>query len=142
MKTFSHRKRTHPFEAWLALFAAAACLVITVRLWNAVSATQGMWPFPALYFIEMPLLAVLAAIVVMFDTNKVIPWIVTGALAAFGVLGAMTVGIFYLAIALIFAVVSITVDVRASQPNWVHLAFFLLAALLQAGFIILAANLF
>jgi hypothetical protein len=124
---------TSPLERILAIFGAAICLFITILLWLSVSTYQSMWPLPGLYFIEMVVLSIISAFIFVRGNprNKFISWGAAGVISAFSMLGALSVGFFYLPVALIFAVISVTSDVRNKQDIMAHLGSFLIAGIAQ-----------
>jgi hypothetical protein len=126
---------TNGLERFLATLGAAACLVITIAIWRSVSSYQSMWPLPALYLIEMPAVSILAAWMVARNgqTTALFAWAVVGILFAFSIIGAWSVGFFYLPVAIIFTVVSVAFDARTRQPVAAHLGAFFLAAIAQAA---------
>jgi hypothetical protein len=69
---------------------------------------------------------------------RVLPYIAAGVFMAFVILGAFSVGFFYLPVALIFAIISITSDIRNKQHLPAHLGICLAAGLIQAAWMLLA----
>ena len=65
-------------------------------------------------------------------------WVSVGVFFAFAILGAFSVGFFYLPVALIFTVISITSELRHKQSLPAHLGIGLAAALVQAAWMLLA----
>jgi hypothetical protein len=124
---------TSTLERFVAMLAAVVCAIITVLLWWNVSAYQTMWPLPGVYFIEVVALSTIAAILfVRGDSGgSFITWGVAGVMSVFSILGAFSIGFFYLPVALIFAVISITWDVRNKQHLPAHLGIFFIAGLIQ-----------
>src|SRR5512133_1693886 len=90
----------HPIERVLVVLAAGACLFITVAIWRSVSPNQPMWLLPGLYFIEMPAAAILTAgaFLLGMPSSARIAWVAAGLLLAFALMGAFSVGLFYLPI--------------------------------------------
>jgi hypothetical protein len=131
---------THWLEKSLALLGAAACLIITIVIWRNVSSYQPMWPLPGLYFLEVSALSLLSAFLFIRGNpyQGFILWGTVGALTAFSILGAFSVGFFYLPVVLIFAIVAITSDVRNRQPIVAHLGVCVLAGLIQAALMLAA----
>lgn len=118
--TGPNKTAAHPLERFLAIFAGLACLVTTAVIWRSVSAYQSTWPLPGLYFLEMAGMGTLGAIAFVRRGrySGVITWAIAGIFAAFSVVGAWSVGPFYLPVTLIFVVVSLSYDLR----NWLPLA--------------------
>jgi hypothetical protein len=122
-----------PLERFLAILGAVICLIITILFWLSVSAYQTMWPLPALYFIEMVALSSISAFLFVRGDprDKFIIWGAAGVIGAFSILGALSVGFFYLPVALIFVVISVTSDVRNKHHNPAHLRIFVIAGTVQ-----------
>src|SRR5919108_1842125 len=120
-------------ERFLAILAAVVCLIITILLWLSVSAHQNMWPLPGLYFIEMVVLSSISAFLFVRGEprDKFIIWGAAGVIAAFSILGAFSVGFFYLPVALIFVVISVTSDVRNKHHITAHLGIFVISGIVQ-----------
>jgi len=103
-----------------------------------------MWPLPALYFVEMAALSVVVALLVFFDGSplcKFIIWAALGIFIAFSILGAWSVGFFYLLVAILFGVIAIRSDLRDKQPVAAHIAVCLIAGLLQVVLMLAAIRL-
>lgn len=134
---------TTPLERFLAILGAMICLTITVLFWWDVSAYQTMWPLPGLYFIEMVALSIISAFLFVrgHPRDNYIPWGTAGAISAFSILAALSVGVFYFPVALIFTIISITSDVRNQQPMTSHVGIFLIAGLAQAALMLAAIRL-
>jgi hypothetical protein len=126
---------THPLERVIAILAAVVCLVITIVIWWSLATYQAMFPLPALYFIEMVALSLLSAYTFFRadPRDRSLAWGAVGAIGAFSLMGAFSVGFFYLPVALLFAIISATSDVRNKQHLLAHLGICLLAGLIQAG---------
>ncbi len=131
---------TPPFGHFVAILDAVACLLITIVLWSRINAYQTMWPLPGLYFFEMVALSILSAIIFVRGDHhhRFITWGAAGAMSAFSILGALSVGFFYLPLALIIAVLSVISDVRNQRRITAHLVSFLIGGLAQS-FLMLAA---
>jgi hypothetical protein len=63
--------------------------------------------------------------------DKFITWGAIGVIGAFSMVGAFSVGFFYLPVALIFAIISVTSDVRNKQHILAHLGICLIAGIAQ-----------
>jgi hypothetical protein len=122
-----------PLERFLAILGAVVCLIITILFWLSVSAYQNMWPLPGLYFIEMVALSSVSAFLFVRGDprDKFIIWGMAGVISAFSILGALSVGFFYLPVALIFVVISVTSDVRNKHHIPAHLGIFVIAGIAQ-----------
>ena len=129
--------------AILAAISGVACLVTTLIVWVNVSAVQPTWPFPALYFLEITFLGLACAFTVIRNASTFYTWISAGIFCAFSILAAWTVGIIFFPFAIIFAMISIVIDLRDRNVRSipVHLAAFLFGAVVQTVFVIASARL-
>lgn len=93
-----------------------------------------MWPLPGLYFIEMVALSVVSAVAFVGGDprGKLITWGAVGIFSAFSIVGAWSVGFFYLPVAFIFGVIAITSDVRNKQQIAAHVGICIIAGIAQA----------
>lgn len=130
------------FEKILAILGAAICLVVTILLWGGISSNQSMWPLPGLYLMMVVVLGVLGAFTFIWggSLGKFITWVAAGALLGFSILGAFSVGFFYLPSALLFFVISITCDVRNKGPILAHLAACLVGGLALVALMLMVAS--
>ena len=129
-------------EKILAILAAVVCLVSTILLWGGISDHQSMWPLPGLYFIMVMVLGVLGAFSFIWggSIGKFITWGAAGALLGFSILGAFSVGFFYLPAALLLIVISITSVVRNKAPLLAHLAVGLVVGLALVALMLMLAG--
>ena len=120
-------------EQFLAILAAIACLFITLICWSSIRAQQTMWPLPGSYFMEMLALSVVSAFLVVRGDPRgsLATWGTAGAMSVFSILGAFSVGFFYLPVALLFGVVSVSWDIRNKESLPTHLGVFLIAGIVQ-----------
>ena len=128
----------------LAILGSGLCLVVSGILWWSLSAQQSMWPLPGLYFIEMAALSIVCALLAFFDgypRGQFITWGAVGIFTGFSILGAWSVGFFYLPVAIIFGVIAIRSDLRDKQPVAAHIAVCLIAGLLQVVLMLAAIRL-
>ena len=132
---------TSPWERFLAILAAVLCLAITILVWWSVSSHQAMWPLPALYFLEILTLSILSALTFVRGDpwGPFLTWGAAGVIGVFSILAALSVGVFYLPIALIFAIISITSDMRNKKQIPAHLSTFFIAAIAQLALILMLA---
>lgn len=130
-------------ERWLPAAAAIACLILTVRLWQVIGSDQPMWPLPAAYLLEVLALAAAAGLTSALGTaaGALVTWIAVGAMAAFSVLAAFSVGMFYAPILLLLLVGGMLAAWRQRRRAPVFLACAVVAALLEAGIILGVARL-
>jgi hypothetical protein len=131
---------TSPLERFLAILAVVACLTITILLWWSVSANQTMWPLPGLYFIEMVALSIISAFIFVRGDlrEQFIVWGAAGVIGAFSILGSLSVGFFYLPVALIFTVIAIRSDLRNKQHLAAHVGVYLIAGMAQLALMLAA----
>ena len=137
-------KTIHRLERILAIAGTLICLVVTAVLWASLRANQGMWPLPALYFIEMAALSLVCALLAFFDYNprsQFIIWGAFGIFTAFSILGAFSVGFFYLPVAILFGVVAIRLDLRNKHHFAVHIGVCLIAGIVQVLLMLAASRL-
>jgi hypothetical protein len=129
---------TTRWERFLAILAAVLCLTVTILIWWSVSAYQAMWPFPALYFIEIVALSILSAFMFVRGDPRgpFLTWGAAGVIGVFSILAALSVGFFYFPVALTFAIISISSDVRNKKHIPAHLGTFFLAAIAQFALIL------
>jgi hypothetical protein len=121
-------------ERILAILAAVLCLIITLLFWFSISAYQNMWPLPDLYFVELVAFSFISTFIFVRGDplGSLITWSAAGVITAFCILGAFSIGLFYLPIALIFTLISVTSDVRNKQHIGAHLAIFLVVGIMQS----------
>jgi hypothetical protein len=91
----------YSLERVLAGLAALICLGVTVLVWAAIGQQQPLWPLPALYFVEMAAASLLGltGIARNNEAGSRLAWAATGALFGFTLLGALSVGFFYMPVA-------------------------------------------
>jgi hypothetical protein len=144
LPSMSSTKTSHTFERILAIAGMVICLALTAILWISISANQSMWPFPGLYFIEMAALSVASARLAFMDggpVGRLITWSAVGLITGFSILGAWSVGFFYLPVAIIFGGLAILSDVRNKQLIPVHLGVCLIAGVVQVLLMLAAIRL-
>ena len=133
MKTTLPAPTTTSFERFLAILSAGLCLAATLLLWWNISKVQSMWLLPGLYFVEVVLLGGLGAFsfIRAGPRAKFLAWGAAGALLGFSLLGALSVGLIYLPVALVFLVICVTSAVRNKQNLVAGLGVCLAAGLAQ-----------
>ena len=135
---------TNPLlEKVLAIAGAVVCLIVTISLWWSISNQQPMWPLPGLYFMEMVAVSLVSAVVFVHggSRSRLIPWGAIGILFAFSIIGAFSVGFFYIPVAIIFGAAASLSDVRSRQPIDAHLGVCMLAGIAQAALMLAAIRL-
>jgi hypothetical protein len=127
-------------ERILAILAAVVCLTITLVFWFTISPYQSIWPLPGLYFVEMVSLSFVSTFIIVHGDPRgsLITWAAAGVISAFSFLGAASIGIFYLPVALMFSVISLIWDVRNKQHRLTHLGIFLIAGIMQLALMLAA----
>lgn len=130
-------------ERWLPAAAAVACLVLTIRIWQVIGSDQPMWPLPAVYLLEVLALAAAAGLTsaLGLTIGPLITWIAAGAISAFAVLAAFSVGTFYAPVILLLLVGGLLAAWRQRRRIPIFLACAVAAALLEAGIILGVARL-
>jgi hypothetical protein len=126
----------YALERVLAALAAATCLVVTVIIWASVSQQQDMWPLPAMYFVEVVAASLLGlwGIYRKDAAGRWLAWATAGALFGFTILGALSVGFFYLPVAGLLGLAALWQDRQAWRRLPLHLGLaLLLAAVAQAA---------
>ena len=140
----SSTKPPHLLERILAIAGTVICLVLTAILWVSISVYQSLWPLPALYFIEMAVLSIVCGLLVFFNGDprgQFIIWGSLGIFIAFSILGALSVGFFYLPVAIIFGVIAIWSDLRKKQPIAAHVGVCLIVGMVQVVLMLAAIHL-
>ena len=143
MQVTSQTSSTQPFERFLAILGVVVCLIVTIAIWWSISAQQTMWLLPGVYFIEMVALSIMSAFMFIRGNarDKILIWVAVGVFSGFSILGAFSVGFFYLPVALIFAVISVTSDLRNKQRIAAHLGVCVIAAVVQVALMFAAIRL-
>ena len=130
-------------ERILAILAAVVCLAITLVAWFSISPYEDMWPIPGLYFVEIVSLSFISTFIFVRGDPRgsLMTWVAAGVISAFSFLGAASVGCFYLPVALMFSVISLTWDVRNKQNRPARLGIFLIAGIVQSALMLAAVGL-
>lgn len=130
------------WEQSLALGGILICLITCIRVaqtlsydFNPSGHSNTLFPFPGLYLLEMLFLSVLA-LVGAFNAKEspvwsVRIWAAVGAQLAFVVLGAWSIGLFFLPTALMFTIAAFLIDYRR-QRILVHSAVCVVAGIVQS----------
>src|SRR5579859_3670482 len=126
--------RWYALERVLAALAAAICLVVTAIIWASVSQQQEMWPLPAMYFVEVAAASLLGlwGIYRRDARGALLAWAAAGALFGFTILGALSVGFFYLPVAGLLGLAALWQDRQSLRRLPLHLGLALLALVAQA----------
>jgi hypothetical membrane protein len=134
MNTSTPGTTINPLERFLAILGAIVCLIITFTIWRSIRAQQPMWPLPGFYFLEMMALSIVGAFIVVYgDPHRMIfVWSFIGIFIAFSIVGAFSVGFFYLPVALIFGLTATLSDIRNKQSIFLDIGVCLIAGVAQA----------
>ena len=131
-----------------SILGALNCIVVSIFFLFAQipypeNELAEIWPFPLIYFIEISILGILCVVAVSMLKSRVktywssIPWICSGILVAFIILGAWTIGFFLIPAMLLFLVVGIFADKRTRGDIPLHIIFYVVGGLAQATFVFL-----
>jgi hypothetical protein len=135
--------RRSSIEIIIAIFAALNCLIVPL-LFSYSTITQvgeniiTLWPLPGLYFFEIIIIGVLGLVAVLKSTSQLsllwsaIPWICSGILFAFVILGAWTIGFALIPAMISFLLLGILIDRRLKGDSALHLIYFVSAGIAQA----------
>jgi hypothetical protein len=144
----SHRNampnpRLRSLEWVLSVLGAINCILIPILF--ALSQIQvpdgnlsDIWPLPAIYFLEIISLGILCVIAVAKNQNQPkslwsgIPWICSGILFAFVILGAWTIGFYLIPAMILFLIVGIMGDRRIKGDIALHLIYFVSGGIAQS----------
>ncbi len=140
--------KTRRLEWLFSTLAAINCIVVVIAFSfiNGSLTFEGIlsqWPFPLLYFFEIASLAIISLIAVGKLQSNVksswsgVPWVCSGILFAFVILGAWTIGFFLLPAMILFLVTGIFVDRRTGGEIPLHLVYFVSAGIAQAVLVFL-----
>ncbi len=133
------QKSNGVLEVVLAALAFVFSLVVTIRIWAFAAVQQEMWPLPALYLLEVVALPATCFASALRGTasRARVASIAAGALLAFSILGAWTVGLFYGPLVILLTASALAARGRTLDRVPVLLAFLLGGALVQASLMIL-----
>lgn len=136
------------YTEWIvAILGALNCIGISsLFLYYELlhSEFSTIWPLPALYLFEIIIIGIICVISVAVIQGKQnsfwswIPWISSGILLAFVILGAWTIGFFLIPAMILFLVYGIMVDRRLKGDLPLHLISFVSAGIVQAAVVYLS----
>ncbi len=132
-----NRTMTHSFERFLAITGTIVCIIISARIWQVLSPGQPMWPLPNGYLLEMILVSIIGMFGILENDSKQtvlkewLTWTTVGILSAFAVMGAWSIGFFFIPVALIFLAAALLAGRRRHRNLATHLGMGFLAAILQ-----------
>lgn len=134
---------------WIfSILGAVNCIIVAVlftiyQLPQTGGELIDIWPFPLVYLVEIGILGILPVVAVglMKDNVKsrwsVVPWICSGILVAFVILGAWTIGFYLIPAMLLILFVGIFADRRTHGDIPLHIIFYVVGAIAQASFVLL-----
>ena len=140
-------------ERLLAIAGGIICWVVCIRTWQVVlldysPGGQAVWPLPGLYLLEMMVLSLVGTFAAFHDRAELrrdwgsVTWAVAGIFLAFAVMGAWSIGLFFLPTALLFVVVAILADARQKRNALAHVVVYMIAGLAQAALMLMAIQVF
>jgi hypothetical protein len=136
--------RKSSFLAWILAILAGVNCILVVSLFTSYETSYFaesilvLWPFPLVYFLEITAVGVLGVVAVynLQVKNKsvwsAVPWICSGILLAFVILGSWTIGFFLLPAMVIYLVIGIISDKQIQGDIPRHLIYFVAAGIAQA----------
>ncbi|MFC1923005.1 hypothetical protein ACFLY4_06920 [Chloroflexota bacterium] len=135
--------RLRSLEWVLSVLGAINCILIPILFSLAqIQVPDGnlsdIWPLPAIYFLEIISLGILCVIAVAKNQNQPkslwsgIPWICSGILFAFVILGAWTIGFYLIPAMILFLIVGIMGDRRIKGDIALHLIYFVSGGIAQS----------
>lgn len=141
-------KNRRKIEWIFSIIGALNCIIIAVLFTIYQLPQPGndlieIWPFPLIYFVEITFIGIMPVIAVsMIRENSksnwtAIPWICSGILMAFVIMGAWTIGFYLIPAMLLFLFVGIFADRRTQGDIPLHIIFFVVGAIAQASFVFL-----
>jgi hypothetical protein len=138
MQNIETEKTTRTLERFLAVVATAACLAGAIRVWQvtyvsvpgSIAATSNL--LPGLYVLEMLILSGLGISSVFRNWVKAL-WAVAGAILAFSVMGAWSIGLAFLPTAVLFTLAAILATRRQRQNLMADVAVWIGAGIAQVG---------
>lgn len=135
---YKNRRR---LEWTFCILGALNCILVSVSFTYPQFSVAGLisfWPFPLIYFIEIIFIGVICLVAIGMIKDNLrslwsgLPWICSGLLLAFVILGAWTIGFFLLPAMILFMLAGILADRRTQGNIPLHIIFFVSAGLFQA----------
>ena len=135
--------RLRSLEWVFSVLGAINCILISILFSLSQIQLPGgdlsdIWPLPAIYFLEIITLAIMCVIAVAKNQDHAgsfwsgIPWICSGILFAFVILGAWTIGFFLIPAMILFLIVGIMGDRRIKGNIALHLIYFVSGGIAQS----------
>lgn len=129
-------------EVILGAVGAVVCSIVAVLTAISQGSAPGdLLPFPGLYLLEIAIIGIFGFFsVLQWDTMpiwRVVPWVGSGILLAFVILGAWTIGLYLIPAMIAFFLAAMIGDLRSRQRLSKGILWFFGAGLLQALFILI-----
>lgn len=135
--------RLRSLEWVFSVLGAINCILISILFSLSQIQLPGgdlsdIWPLPAIYFLEIITLGIMCVIAVAKNQDHAgsfwsgIPWICSGILFAFVILGAWTIGFFLIPAMILFLIVGIMGDRRIKGDIALHLIYFVSGGIAQS----------
>jgi len=135
--------RLRSLELALSVLGAINCILISILFSLSQIQVPGgdlsdIWPLPAIYFLEIITLGIMCVIAVAKNQDQPnsfwsgIPWICSGILFAFVILGAWTIGFYLIPAMILFLIVGIMGDRRIKGDIALHLIYFISGGIAQS----------
>ena len=136
--------RSHPFEKFLSIVNAILCMIICLRIAQTIG--TDLFPLPGLYLIELIIVSA-AVVFVIFQKHSggvqdwdVMIWAAAGIFLSFSILGAWSIGFFFLPSALLLLLLGVLSDLRRGRKFLIHAGLGLLAGAFQAAIMLSAIH--
>jgi hypothetical protein len=120
------------------MLGTAVCLIVSAGVWLAIRSQQPMWPLPDLYLLEIAAVSCLCTWGIWSNGTSqaslrgILSWAAIGIVLGFVILGAFSIGFFYLPVAGLLGSTAILADLRQRHNLIIHLGVGLAAAIAQA----------
>jgi len=135
--------RLRSLEWVFSVLGAINCILISILFSLSQIQLPGgdlsdIWPLPAIYFLEIITLGIMCVIAVAKNQDHAgsfwsgIPWICSGILFAFVILGAWTIGFYLIPAMILFLIVGIMGDRRIKGNIALHLIYFVSGGIAQS----------
>jgi hypothetical protein len=137
---------SYPFEKFLSVVNVILSTIICLRIAQTIG--TGLFPLPGLYLLELISVSV-AATFATFQTRSpeefdwgLIIWAAAGIFLSFSILGAWSIGFFFLPSALLLLLSGVLSDHRRGRNILLHVGMGLLAGTMQAVIMLNAYRIF
>jgi len=115
-ETSSRANSTHRLERALAVTGTALCMIVSAAAWWGLRVQQSLWPLPDLYLLEMLAASALATWGIWSQAERpaslrlILTWASIGIMLGFVILGAFSIGFFYLPVVVLLVSAAILAD--------------------------------